>query len=74
MLAAVKGVIQGNTVVIENEDMREYDGAEVVVTVLDYPNNKMKKESVDWDSFVIPSDRGKSVDKYMREMRENDRF
>ncbi len=74
MLAAVKGVIQGNMVVIENEDMHEYDGAEVVVTVLDYPNNKKKKESVDWDGFVIPSDRGKNVDEYMREMRENDRF
>ena len=28
MLAAVKGIIQGNTVVIEDEDMREYDGAD----------------------------------------------
>ena len=27
MLAAVKGIIQGNTVIIEDEDMCEYDGA-----------------------------------------------
>lgn len=35
MLAAVKGIVQGNTVVIEDDDIREYDGAEVVVTLLD---------------------------------------
>lgn len=27
------------------------------------------KVSVDWDSFVIPSERGQHVDEYMREMR-----
>lgn len=74
MLAAVKGIIHGNTVVIEDEDMKEYDGAEVVVTLLDSPNTKKKKSDIDWDSFVIPSERGKHVDEYMREMRENDRI
>ncbi len=71
MLAAVKGIIQGNTVVIKDDDIREYDGAEVVVTLLNYPQ---KKTPIDWDSFVIPSERGKNVDEYMREMRENDRI
>lgn len=74
MLAAVKGIIQGNTVVIEDDDIRNYDGAEVVVTVLNYPQEKPEKKSVDWDSFAIPSERGKNVDEYMREMRENDRL
>lgn len=75
MLVAVKGIIRGNKVIIENEDMREYDGAEVVVTLLDYPNivKKKKKAPVDWDRYVIPSERGKNVDEYMREIRENDR-
>ena len=27
MLAAVKGIVQGNTVVIKDDDIREYDGA-----------------------------------------------
>lgn len=71
MLVAVKGIIQGNTVVIADDDIREYDGAEVVVTLLDYPQ---KKASVDWDSFALSSERGKNVDEYMREMRENDRL
>lgn len=74
MLAAVKGVVQGNTVVIEGDDIREYDGTEVVVTLLNYPKKKEEKAPVDWDSFVIPSERGKNVDEYMREMRENDRL
>lgn len=74
MLAAVKGVVQGNMVVIEDDDIREYDGMEVVVTLLDYPKKSTPKTSVDWDSFVIPSERGRNVDKYMQEMRENDRL
>lgn len=74
MLAAVKGIVQGNTVVIEEDDIREYDGAEAIVTLLNYPQRKEKKAPIDWDSFVAPSERGKNVDKYMREMREDDRF
>ena len=74
MLAAVKGIVQGNTVVIEDEDIRDYDGAEVIVTLLNPPQRKEKKAPVDWDSFVIPSERGQHVDEYMKEMRENDRL
>ena len=74
MLAAIKGVVQGNTVIIEDDDIREYDGAEVIVTLLNHPLKKEKKATVDWDSFVIPSERGQNVDEYMREMRENDRL
>jgi hypothetical protein len=73
MLAAVKGIVQGNTVVIE-DDIREYDGTEVVVTLLHSPSGKAKKTPVDWDSFVVPSERGQNVKEYMREMRENDRI
>jgi predicted RNA-binding protein with PUA domain len=74
MLAAVKGIVQGNTVVVKDDDIREYDGAEVIITLLNHPVRTVKKASVDWDSFVIPSERGKNVDAYMREMRENDRL
>lgn len=74
MLAAVKGIVQGNTVVIQDDDIREFDGAEVIVTVLNYSQKENKQAPVDWDSFVLPSERGKNVDEYMREMRENDRL
>ena len=70
MLAAVKGVIEGNTVIVENEDLQDYEGVEVVVILLDYPNKQKKKKEVDWDSFVIPSERGQDVDGYMKQMRE----
>ena len=74
MLAAVKGIVQGNTVVIKDDDIREYDGAEVVVTVLNYSKRENRKMPVYCDSFVLPSERGKKVDEYMKEMRENDRL
>ena len=73
MLAAVKGRVHGNTVLID-EDIRAYDGTEVIVTLLNYPQKDVSKTNVDWDSFVIPSERGKNVDEYMKEMRENDRL
>ena len=69
MLAAVRGVVRGNTVVIEDEDLRPYDG-----TLLDSTIQKKQKKAVDWDSFSIPSERGRNVDGYMREMRGNDRL
>ena len=61
-------------IVIDDEDIRDYDGAEVIVTLLNYPQRKAKKAPVDWDSFVIPSERGLHVDEYMKEKRENDRL
>lgn len=36
MLTTVKGTICSNTIVVENEDLRPYDGTEVVVTLLGY--------------------------------------
>ena len=54
-----KGVVQGNTVVIKDGDIREYDRAEVVVTLLDNPLTKVKKMPVDWDCFAMSSERGK---------------
>lgn len=36
MLAAVKGRVQGNTVLVD-EGIREYDGTEVIVTLLTCP-------------------------------------
>jgi len=56
--------IRENTVVIEDEDMRDYQKA----------RNKKRKPDSDWDSFVLPSSRGKNVEEYMREMREDDRI
>ena len=40
MLAATKGIVQENTVVIEGDDIRECDGAEDIVTVLNCLQDK----------------------------------
>lgn len=74
MLAAVKGVIRGNTVVIEDEDIKDYEGKDVIVTILDYPNRKMQKSPIELDQFVIPTERGQRADEYVRELRDNDRI
>lgn len=69
----LKGIIHGNTDIIEDEDMHEYDGTEVIATFLNVPPGK-KQPVVDWDSYVMPSTRGEHVDEYMKAMRENDRL
>ncbi|MCD8300010.1 MAG: hypothetical protein LUC41_02345 [Clostridiales bacterium] len=78
MLAAVKGVLHGNTVVIDNEDIKEYDGSDVIVTLLNYKSKRNRplsvREDIDWDSYVLPSERGVQVEEYMKEMRDEDRL
>lgn len=74
MLAAVKGIVRGNTVIIEDEDMRDYDGAEVVVTLLDNISKEKKRTGVDLKQFVIPTERGQRADEYVRELRDHDRI
>lgn len=71
MLAAVKGYYDGEQIVID-EDVKMAKGQEVIITILDM--QKKRKDNIDWDSFVVPSERGNNVDEYMREMRENDRM
>ena len=73
VMLAVKGIIQGNTVVFEDEDIRNYDGRDVIVTILDYPYKKTEPEKLDLDKFVTPTERGKNADEYIKELRANDR-
>ena len=42
-VSSSKGNCTRNTVVIEDEDIRDYDGTEVIVTLLNYPQRKVKK-------------------------------
>lgn len=73
-MLAVKGIIQGNTVVIEDENIKAYDGKDVIVTILDYPYQQMKKAKLNLDRFVKPTERGQSADEYVKGLRENDRL
>ena len=74
-MLAVAGVVQGNSIILENDNITNYDGRNIILTVLDgtAPIKKAKK-MIDLDSYGEPTERGKHVDEYMKEIRENDRF
>lgn len=75
MLAAVKGYYDGKQIVMNEEDRKQIiTGQEVIVTLLEYPTRQDILEDLENDRFVIPTERGKNVDEYMKGMRENDRF
>ena len=68
-MIALSGTVKGNSVILENDDISNYDGREVIITVLDI--SKRNKSPLENDSFVIPSDRANHVDEYMEEMRSD---
>ncbi|WP_418746220.1 hypothetical protein [Frisingicoccus sp.] len=74
-MLALKGVIQGNTVVIEDEDIRSYEGKDVIVTILDYPYKKVKKK-VDLKKYVGRGEKlfQSDAQEYIREMRDDERI
>ncbi len=73
-MLAVKGTIQGNTVVIEEEDIKKYDGKDVIVTILDYPYKQEKK--VDLKKYMGRGEKlfHSDAQEYIREMRDYDRL
>lgn len=71
-MLSIKGVIQGNKVVLE-EDVSKYDGRDAIVTILDYSHRNEEQEKLNLDKFVMPTERGKNVDVYIKELRANDR-
>lgn len=71
-MLAVKGMIQGNMVVVDDEMLKNYEGKDVIVTILDYPYGKERKK-IDFDKYITPTTRGENVEAYMEEMRSNDR-
>lgn len=68
-MVALAGTVKGDSVILENDDIQNYDGMEVIITVLDVP--KRNKSPLENDSFVIPSDRANNVDEYMEEIRSD---
>ena len=43
-MIALAGTIQGNTVIIENDNITNYDGKEVILTILDQPYKRARKK------------------------------
>lgn len=74
MLTAVKGIVRGNAIIVDDDNLQEYEGRDAIVTILDFSYEKNKEKNIDWDSFSVPSERANDVDSYMKELREDDRF
>lgn len=72
-MIALAGTIQGNTVIVENDSITNYDGRAVILTILDQPNKRVRKK-VDWNQYGMETERGKHVEEYMEEIRSNDRI
>lgn len=83
MLAAVKGYYDGNQIVVNEDDRKNFSiGDEVVITILSkltIPKRETRADKrrklLEMDEFVIPSGRTvEEIDAYIRELRDNDRF
>ena len=71
-MVALAGTVQGNIVILEDDSISNYDGESVIITILNR-NQKKKRQPINWESFGIETERGKNVEKYMEEIRGNDR-
>ncbi len=74
-MQTLKGIIQGNTVVIEAAVAEEYQGKIVSVTIVDDETEKNEKYTdINLDIFVKPTERGKNADNYLKDLRCADRI
>lgn len=82
MLVAVKGCYDGNQIVVNEDDRKNFSvGDEVIITILDKINGQKvetraekRRRLVDSDAFVITTGRTvEEVDEYIRESRGRDR-
>lgn len=72
-MVALAGTIQGNTVIIDNDSITNYDGKDVILTILDHPY-KADRKKINWDKYGMETERGRCVEEYMEEIRNNDRI
>ena len=74
----IRGKVRGNVIELEN-GISLSDGRDVIVIELDHDarsdwNYKARLKALENDRFVVPTtERGKDPDRYLRELRENDR-
>lgn len=73
-MRAVKGLVQGDKVILENEDIRRFEGRKVILAILDEPVRRDGKRALDFDQFVMPSERGGIADQHVKGLRGNDRL
>ena len=83
MLAAVKGYYDGNQIIVNDEDRKNFSiGDEVIITILDNYGKQRAQERaekrlrlIESNAFVNSSGRTvEEIDQYIRGLRDNDRF
>ncbi len=74
-MLAFRGTIQGNTVIVEEEDIKKYEGKDVIITILDYPYGQQEKK-IDLSKYMGRGEKMFQSDaqEYIKEMRDNDRI
>lgn len=83
MLAAVKGFYDGNQIIVNEDDRKNFSvGDELIITILDKiarPQFESRAEKrrrlIESEAFVTSTGRtDEEIDKYIKEMRSDDRF
>ena len=73
MLYAMQGYVKNNQIVTDAE-LAQFEGMKLVVTFLNEKKNTHDKKMIDFSNYGHRTERGQNVDKYMEEMRANDRI
>lgn len=68
-MLSLKGSIKGESVVLENDDIKKYDGMNVIITILNSSTYNLDKNILLRDELVHPTMRGTNVDSYIEELR-----
>ena len=83
MSATVTGYYDGNQIIVNEDDRKKLNvGDEVKITILDRISGQkvetrleQRRRLDELDTFVMPTGRtAEEIDKYIRELRDNDRF
>lgn len=74
MLAAMSGQVMNNSIVVDG-DLKEYEGMKLVVTFLKEKVQPPEvKPMIDFSKYGHWTEGGQNVEKYMEEIRGNDRI
>lgn len=83
MLAAVKGFYDGNQIIVNEDDRKNFSvGDELIITILDKiarPKTETRAEKrrrlIESETYVTSTGRSADeIDNYIKEMRSDDRF
>lgn len=71
-MMAVKGYYNGSNIVLDEQV--EMTAGQKLMVIIETSQPESKHKGIDLDKYVTPTERGKHVEEYMKEMRGNDRI